>query len=330
MVRLKARDIFYLLCYVSALMLLAWQLLAIHFDLQHPQRNLIALVYGLFAFASLFVIRHQLLGKVFFLTTSGLVIVWWLSLKPSGIGNWAADAAVLPRATVLGNLVTVHNVRNTDYRTEDDYDVRYEDRTYDMSKLATADLFISYWGPRLIAHTVLSFGFTDGQFLAFSVETRKKKGQEYSAVAGFFRQYELIYVAADERDLIRLRTNYRGENVYCYRLRTDLNRIRGVFLYYLKRINELSSKPEFYNALLHNCTTNIYIGVKSANPAAPFTLGVLLPGYLDRYLYTLHAKLHGDGLTYEQFRKRNSVNDAAKQADQDPAFSKIIRTGRGE
>jgi hypothetical protein len=149
----------------------------------------------------------------------GMVLLWWLSLAPSNDREWQADVARLPTATIEGDRITLRNVRNFDYRSETEFVERWEERSYDLSTLRGADLFLSYWGSPWIAHTILSWDFADGEHLAVSIETRKEQHESYSAVRGFFRQYELYYVVADERDVVRLRTNYRGEEVYLYPLR---------------------------------------------------------------------------------------------------------------
>ena len=184
----------------------------------------------------LFVLRPPRRGLLLFLALFALVLAWWFSLRPRNDRDWQPDVARLPRAEVDGSRLTLHNVRDCRYVTETDYEARWETRQYDLDAITGLDLFLCYWGPREIAHTILSWDFEDGKHLAISIETRKEKGESYSAVAGFFKQYELYYVAADETDLIRLRTNYRGEHVYLYRLRTPPDRARRLLLQYAARI----------------------------------------------------------------------------------------------
>ena len=194
------------------------------------------------------------------LATWGLAFVALLvwreaSIRPSNERDWQPDVARLPSVDVRGDLLTVHNIRNFDYRTETDFTPRYEDRTYDLSKLRGVDLFLVYWGSPAIAHTIMSWQFEGAPPLAVSIETRKRRGQEYSAVQGFFKQYEIIYVVADERDVVRLRTNYRGEQVYLYRLNASAAQARALLMDYVASINALVEQPQFYNALTDNCTT---------------------------------------------------------------------------
>ncbi len=162
-----------------------------------------------------------------------LVVAWWSTLQPRNDRNWLPDVAELPTATVEGDQLTIRNVRNFDYRSETDFTPRWEERTYDLSRLRGIDFFLSYWGSPMIAHTIVSWEFDDGQYLAISIETRKEQGESYSAVRGFFKEYEVYYVVADERDVIRLRTNYRGEQVYLYRLKMPPDRARALLLDYV-------------------------------------------------------------------------------------------------
>src|SRR5262249_8213252 len=220
--------------------------------------------------------------------------------------------------------IFVHNIRNCDYRTETDFDVHYYDKKLDLSKLKTADLYLVFWGLP-VAHTMMSFGFVGGDYLCFSIETRQEKSEDYSAIKGFFKQYELTYIIADERDLVRLRTNYRkDENAYLYRLKADPGLVRNVFIDYLRSANSLKDKPEWYNAATSNCTTNIR-GHSAPYTHQRFRWQVLVKGYLDKMLYD-------DGtvdrsLPFEELKQRCYINPKAKAADKDPAFSQRIRVG---
>ena len=183
----------------------------------------------------------------------------------------------------------MHNVRNADYRTETDYTLRLEERDFDLSKLRSLDLFLVYWGSPWIAHTIMSWGFDDGRYLAISIETRKTKGQSYSAVRGFFRQYELIYVVADERDVIRLRTNYRGEDVYLYRMDVSPANAQRLLLSYFRAINRLRFQPEWYNALTENCTTAIRRIAGPYQERSWWSWKLFLNGHLDELAYDIGA-----------------------------------------
>lgn len=258
-----------------------------------------------------------------------LVLAWWLNLAPSNDRPWQADVTELASAEIDGDRITVHNVRNADYRTELDYTPHWETRSYDLKELRGIDLFITYWGSPWIAHPIVSFDFGAGGHLAISVETRKEVGEEYSAVLGFFRQYELVYVLADERDLIRLRTNYRdGETVYLYRTVATPEAARAVLLAYLKTVNDMTTQPVWYNAITSNCTTGIRIHTVSTagTAAAPWNWRLLLNGKADEYAYE-QGRLVGD-LPFDALKQQAIINDVAHGANDAPDFSDIIRRNR--
>ncbi len=224
--------------------------------------------------------------------------------------------------------VTLHGVRNFDYRSETDFTPRYEDRTYDLAALDSVDLVASYWMGEAIAHVMLSFGFGGEDFVAISIETRRERTEGYSTVKGFFKQYELFYVVADERDLIRLRTNYREnppEDVYVYRTKGRPEAIRRVFLDYLREINELAERPRWYNTLTTNCTTAIMTHLRVNPDHAPMSWKVLLSGYAPQYAWERGAL--DTRLPFEELKARSRINDVAQAADQAPDFSQRIREG---
>ncbi len=228
--------------------MITWGTLAISFSyLPSALRFTGAGLFLAAAIAVLLLLRPRRKGVMAFLGLFAVVLIGWLSMQPSNDRNWQPDVAVLPYATADGDAITTHNVRNCDYRTETDYTIDYYDKTYDLAGLRSFDLFLSDWGLSTIVHTLVSFGFDDGSYLCVSIETRKEVGEAYSSLKGFFRQYELIYVVGDERDLIRSRTNYRegdGETVYLYRLQgASLDVARQVFLDYIGYINRLRERP---------------------------------------------------------------------------------------
>ena len=256
-----------------------------------------------------------------------LLLVRWRALEPSNDRDWVPENAVLAYATFDGDLVTLHNVRNFDYRSETDFTPAYYDRTYDLRELDSVDLYSVYWmGPK-IAHVFVSFGFSDGNHVAISIEARKARGQGYSSIKGFFRQYELYYVVADERDVVRLRTNYRHdppEEVHLYAVRTVPANIRRVFLEYLRKINGLRVKPEWYNSLTDNCTSNIWLNARVNPGAPPYSWKIVLSGYVPEYMYE-----HGivdTSVPFAELQRRALINARAQAADQAPDFSRRIRT----
>jgi hypothetical protein len=198
-----------------------------------------------------------------------VVLVWFSSIKPSHDRSWRPEVAVMPRAIVDGDRVRITGVRNFDYRSRDDFTVRYEEREVSVSHLTSLDFYLSYWTPGLIAHTFLSFGFDNAPPISISIETRPEIGEGFAPIASLFKQLELIYVVGDERDLVRVRTNYRKEDVFLYRIRIAPEFARRLFLVYLERINELADQPEFYHLFSNNCTINIVRYVKPRRPRRP-------------------------------------------------------------
>lgn len=309
-----------------------WAVAALYFDLSTGWLRVpAATAFVLCLLASLFFLKRPWLRLVACVASSTMVLTWWLSLEPSNNRPWQADVSQTAWGEVHGDQVVIHNVRNCDYRAEFDYTCRWETRTYDLSQLRGMDAYFVHWGSPWIAHTMVSFQFGKDDYITFSIETRKKIGQSYSAIRGFFRQYELIYTASDERDVIRLRTNYRKkEDVYLYHLITNPARARARFAEYLDRLNELHGQPEWYNALTRNCTTNIFSQREaSRGPFRKLSLldwQVLLNGKLDERVYREGA--FSGNLPFEELKQYAYINPAARAADQDPGFSLRIRESR--
>ena len=314
---------------VSALMLLMtlWWTLALVFAGPDPAwlRIGLAAVYALGTLAMLLWLRPFVRALAVWGAALVALFFWWSTLRPSNEGDWQPDVARLAHVDVRGEQLTFHNVRNFDYRTETDFTARYEDRTYDLSKLRGVDGFMSYWGSPVIAHTIVSWQFENAPPLAISIETRKRSGQAYSALKGFFRQYDIIYVVADEHDVVALRTNHRGEDVYLYRLKGTPALARALLLDYVETVNSLNARPEFYNALVENCTTSIHRHVVRVDPGASFDWRLLANGYLDRSLY--ERQIIDTRLPFDELRMLSHINAKAKAADRDPEFSQRIREG---
>src|SRR5271163_3492947 len=305
----------------------AWGVMAIWFDGPHSRVLAGAMVAGL-TLASIglaALVRPLFRGLAVALFPVIVVGLWWTSIPASNTRDWTPDVARTARATLNGNLVTIENVRNFNYRSESDYDERWETRTYDLDKISGMDLFLSFWGPTEIAHTIISWDFDDGQHLAISIETRKQKGESYSAIRGFFRQYELYYVVADERDLVGLRTNYRGEQVYLYRIRIPPQQARALLIDYLDEVNQLADRPEWYNALTQNCTTTIRGHTQHIGAAGSLDWRMLVNGHLDELLY--ERGQIDTSLPFAEVKLRSDITDAAKAAGDVPDFSAKIRQG---
>jgi len=256
-----------------------------------------------------------------------VLVILFRRIPASNDRDWQPDVSVTPQATVNGDLVTIRGVRNFDYRSESDFTPRWEDRTYDLRKLDSADIIAVYWAGKAIAHIMVSFGFQDQDYLAVSIETRKEKGESYSTLAGFFRQYELYYVVADERDVIRARTTYRQpqEDVYIYRTRVRQRNIRLIFLDYIETINDMHARPRFYNTLTTNCTTSILMHTRIHPESPPMSWKVLLSGYVPDYLYELGRI--DTTKPFADLEKLSRVNERAHAADKDASFSQRLRLG---
>jgi len=261
---------------------------------------------------------------------ASLVTLWWGFLKPSNDRNWQPDVSREPWAEVNGDLVTLHNVRNFDYRPDNksgENNPCWETRTVRLSQLTGIDAFLNFWGISWMAHPILSFQFKDAPPVAISIETRKEKGEGYSALGGLYRQFELVYVVADERDVIRVRSNYRdGEEVYLYRTTMPQEEVRERFLEYIRSMNELHAHPRWYNAITANCTTAIR-SQRSIAARSPWDLRILKNGHIDEMFYE-RGLLKAEGLPFAELKQRALINPAAKAADQDPEFSHRIRSGR--
>jgi hypothetical protein len=250
---------------------------------------------------------------------------WWVRIEPRNDRDWLPDVARPPQARIDGDRVTIENVRDFRYRSESDWDERWETRTWDLARLEGVDLFLSQWDSPLIVHTIASWRFADAPPLAISIETRKEKGEEYSALRGFFRQFELYYVVADERDVIALRAGPRGERVRLYHVRMTPAEARDLLLDYLREVNELAVRPRWYNALSHNCTTTIRQHVRVAVRDNPWSWKILANGHLDELMY--ERGTIDTSLPFPELRARSDVTERAREALGAPDFSQRIRAG---
>ncbi|WP_336801351.1 Lnb N-terminal periplasmic domain-containing protein [Kaistia sp. MMO-174] len=249
--------------------------------------------------------------------------LWWAGIRPSFDHEWAPDVEHIVTGTRDGDIVTLKDVRDFDWKSETDFTPRWQTRTYDLSKLETVDLFLSYWSSPAIAHTLVSFGFEGGEHIVFSAEIRKEKGESFSSIGGFFKEFDLALIAADERDIIRLRTNIRGEDVYRYPIHMPQAGMRELFLSYLETGNRLATVPTFYNTVTTNCTTVVFRLLRALDPALPFDYRILLSGYLPGYIYQNQG--FETGLTEAEFRARAAISALGIAAGDSPDFSAAIR-----
>lgn len=263
-------------------------------------------------------------GLAVFVVLVALGGVWWSSIRPRLDRNWSADVARTAEGTVKGNVVELRNVRDFEWRSETDFTERWQTEDYDLAKLDSIDLGLSYWGLPAIAHTLVSFGFTDGRHVVFSVGIRQEKGESFSEIGGFFKEFELAFTAGTESDVLRVRTNIRKEDVYLYPLAIPAAGQRALFLSYVALANDLARQPQFYNTLTANCTTVVFDLVRQIDPGLPFDWRIVLTGYLPSYV-----QAH-DGFVWKMpldaLRSRAAISAKAQAADADgPEYSKAIR-----
>ena len=257
--------------------------------------------------------------------TWALLLGWWATILPSNDRDWQPDMAHIARAEIHGDVLTVHNVRNFDWRTDTDFDQRWEARQYRLSQLQDADLFLSYWAGESIAHAIVSFNFADSDPLAFSIEIRKEKGESYSSTAGFFKTYELAVIAADERDVVKVRSTVRGEDVRLFRLEMQPETVRGLLGEYVDLANDVSAKPRWYNTLTANCTTMIFGMARRLDPRTRLDWRILLPGRLPSYLR--EREFISRDVPLPELIEAGRIGPRAAGPPPDPGFSERIREG---
>jgi len=320
-------------CLILLLVLVwVWGGFALYFS--GPGSSLVKTLFAC-AFAALLPITFLLSRSFFrglFLCCFYVVVLfaWWNNLQPTNDKEWAADVARISHGEIIGDKLIMQNVRDFRYTAESTFEERWQSREYDFNNLQGLDLFLSYWASDNIAHIILSWDFGDDGHLAISIETRKDKTQEYSAIKGFFKQFELSYIAADEQDIIKLRTNYRKERVYLYRLKTSKENARALLDDYLKEMNRLVEEPSFYNALTRNCATSVHLHVEAIHPdeTVPLDWRLIFSGHLDELMYEYQAIKEMD-LPFEALRKGSRV-DLRMQGYSDGNFSETMRQAPDE
>lgn len=305
-------------------MLIAWAALAIYYsNLPWIELRLaLAAAFAVFAVWALWLSRRRRMTVVFTLLFLG-VVAWWIAIPPSHNRDWRPDVATMPRVVIDGDRVRISGVRNFDYRSRNDFTVRWEEREILLSHLTGLDFYVSYWSEGLVGHTFLSFIFDNAPPLSISIETRPEVGEGFAPIASLFKQFELIYVVGDERDLVGVRANHRRETVYLYRLNTSADDARRLLLVYLARINELADRPEFYHLLSNSCTINIFRYANAAGRVGRFDIRHLFNGLVDSYLY--HSGRIDTTLPFDELRRRSLINGAAQAAEGSPDFSQRIR-----
>jgi len=321
------RIVFHALLWPVLLGTIAWGCAALWIDgpISRPVAGVLAGGFALAALVVLIRFRPLRNGVAAYGVLFLVVLGWWLSAPPSNDRDWQRDVAELATASIDGDRVTIHNLRNFEYRSAEDYTERWETRTYDLSRIVGVDVYFFYWGSPWIAHTIMSWNFEEGPPLAISIETRKERGESYSSTLGFFRQFELYYVVADELDVILLRTNHRNDQGYLYRLNFRPDTARTALVAYLDEMNRLARKPRWYNAFTHNCTTSIRIHAQEIGVARAWNWRHIVNGKGPELLY--NRGMIDTSLPFEELKARSFVNDRAKAPGAVPDFSRRIREG---
>ena len=307
-----------------------WATVALYIDVRHHALRIPLTI--LYVIIVVFIVwkAHGAAKPALVLIAFLVVLAWWFSLKPTNSADWQENVSRLAQVEINGDVVAIHNYRNCDYRSENDYFNCWSDRTFSLSQLRGVDIFLTNWGIPQIAHPIVSFDFGNNQHVAFSIEARYKVGQDYSTVLGFYRQFELIFVTAAESDVIRLRTNFRkDEEVYLYHTNLSPDVARAIFRSYADYLDRLRTDPEWYNAVTRNCTTTMDRQLSEAVPdPQPISLRrLLLNGTLDEFLYS-RGRLVTNGLAFPALKQQAHINPVAHTVTDPAQYSAKIREGR--
>ena len=325
--RLVAKIVSSLILTLLITIVTAWTSLALWYRLPAQEfiRGLAVSLFILFGVSTIAAIFSCLRrpALVCFIVAYGAVLVWWTAIQPGDHADWAPDVARQVTGTLDGDMLTLTNVRDFEWRSDSDFTERWTSRTYDLAKLRTLDLFMSYWAGPEMAHTIMSFGFEGGDYLAWSIEVRRFTGGEYSPIADLFKSNPLVIVAADERDVVRLRTNIRHEDVQLYRLRVPPQKARPLLLEYVADANGLAEAPRFYNSITTNCTTTIVKMMRAVGDTMPFNWRFIVNGYLPDYAYQRGAL--DTRIPLPELKTLVHIDKRAGVAYNSPDFSRLIR-----
>jgi Domain of unknown function (DUF4105) len=316
-----------LLLSLTVALVAAWGALALWYKAPRDLRIVGVSLWAAFAMACIgaFCCGHLGTALVAFALAHGLLLIWWKSLRPSNARDWSADVAQTVGGKIGGSVVTLDRVRDFEWRSNSDYTPRWTTRNYDLERLHSLDMIVSYWARPSIAHVLISFGFAPDDYVAFSVEIRRDKLQSFSEIGGFFKEFELVVIAADERDIVRLRTNVRRERTYLFRLNLEPAVMRALFLAYVAEANALASEPRFYHTITGNCTTVLYRMLRRIVRRLPFSYRVLLSGYMPEYFYRVGYL--DPRYPLQELRALGYISERGRLADASPAYSTDIRRG---
>lgn len=311
---------------LAVLFLITWcSLVLLYSNLPWPRgRVIMAAAFAIFGVMACWVLGNRKWRWVF-VGGFTLVVIWYASIPPSNDRTWRAEVERTSRAIIDGDRVRLLNYRNFNYRSRDDFDARYEEREVALSHLDSLDLLVSYWMTGPVAHTFLSFNFDDGSLpVCISIETRPEIGEGFDPLASMFKQFELVYVVGDERDLVGVRANHRSEDVYLYRIRAPREAAQALFRVYLDRINSIADNPEWYHLLKNNCTLNVIrYSRKIGGRHQRLEIRHFLNGLIDYYLYRLG--ILDASLGFNELRRQSNINEAARAAGEGENFSERIR-----
>lgn len=329
MLRIAGRTLAILALVLGLALAGAWGALALNEQarLSPNGRMIVAALWATFTLAVAIAAIRRPRGRALLVYAAALsgMVLWWSTIAPSNDRDWEPEVAEMLRGMVSGTRVRLDNVRNFDWRTEGDFTPRWETREYDLAGVEAVDMILSYWGNPKIAHTLVSFGFAGGERVVFSVEIRKERGERFSEVGGFFKRFETSVVAADERDIVRVRTNARGEDVYLYRIDMPPQAMRSLFLAYVDEANELAAEPRFYNTVTANCTTIVFDMVDRIVAGLPIDRRLILSGMLPAYVEDAGGFVSDRPLA--EITARGAISARGLAAGNSPDFSALIREG---
>jgi hypothetical protein len=316
-----------LLLSLTVALVAAWGALALGYKAPRGMRIIGAALWTAFGAACIgaFWCGRLATGVAAFALGHGLLLIWWRNLRPSNDREWADDVAQTVGGKIDGNVVTLDKVRDFEWRSNSDYTASWSTRSYDLARLHSLDMIVSSWARPSIAHMLISFGFAEDDYVAFSVEIRRDKRQSFSEIGGFFKEFELVVIAAEERDIVRLRTNVRREQTYLFRLNLEPAVMRALFLAYVAEANALVREPRFYHTITGNCTTVLYRMLRRIVQRLPFSYRVLLSGYMPEYFYGIGYL--DQRYPLEELRALGYVSERGRLADASPAYSTDIRRG---
>ena len=320
--------LFFVPLFVVVAYCVLWGSLALWFKLPVSEtvRTSVALAFGVFGIGTLIAFFYETIWRwlSMFSVVFLALVLWWNTLIPPSVGDWSAEVSQQVSGTIEGDILTLTNVRDFQWRTEEDFDEAWVTRSYDLSQIESLDLFMSYWGGPHMAHLMLSFGFSDGEYLAWSVEVRREKGEKFSPVADFFKAHSLSVVAGTEQDVVGLRSNIQLADVYLYRIQGDADRRRDLLERYVRGANRLTEKPAFFHSLLTNCSRTVILLARSVGADIPADWRILVNGYFPSYLYDQGAL--GTELSFEEVKEAAFISDRALAHGLYSGYPDAIRT----